>query len=500
MYAAPVRCRDLGERLGLGLVAGAPGAAAVVGAAFAGLAARAATRPIDDPDVWWVAAAGRYVLAAGRAPVENMYSYAEPSRPWVMHEWLLAAPYALGLERLGPSFFALAALLFLSLAAALVVRATLGACRRPAAGAFMALLGLGVFGARLLSARPASAALVFPAAMVLLAFAPRLSRRAAAAAVALELVWANAHGSFPLGVVLLGAGALEHPQDRARRLAAAAAAAGVTLLNPYGPALYGLVLGYLAGDGGGAYSFIREHLTEFAPLWRDGGRVVGPAELAGLAALAALSTSAALAPGRRVRALVCSGLLALAVMHVRHVELAGLLGAMLLAPHADALAGRLGLPPRAGAPARRLSLAALAPGLVLALAAHAAARRERDLAGWIAPGLGGPAVVALAGVLPAGARVFAPFKESGLLLWLAAERGARVLRDPRNDCYSRETLEAALALDVPAPDAATAAARIARSGADHVLLGPGAPLRPWVERDPRWRAVGVAGGYALFRR
>ncbi|WP_044249980.1 hypothetical protein [Chondromyces apiculatus] len=490
-----------------------PGAAAVVGAAFAGLAVQAATRPIDDPDVWWVAAAGRYVLATGEAPVENMYSYLEPGRPWVMHEWLFGAPYALGLERLGPSFFALAALGWLTIAAALVAQATLGACRRPVVGAALALLGLGVFGSRLLSARPASAAMVFPAAMVLLAFAPRMTRGRALAAVVVELLWANAHGSFPLGVVLLGAGALEHAgggghggaaRDGKLRVAAAIAAAAVTLVNPYGVALHRLVLGYLAGDSGGTYSFIREHLTEFAPLWRDGGRVVGAVEVAGLALVAALAASAAWVPRWRVRALLCAGLVGMAVSHVRHVELCGLVAVMLLAPHADALAGKLGVAARQGAPSRGLALAALGPGVVAALVAHGAAHRERvargerGVAGWIAPGLGGEAMVGLAEALPDGARVFAPFKASGLLIWLTAERGVRVTRDPRNDCYGREVLEAALALDTPAEDAATAHTRLLRAGADHLLLGPGAPLRRWVEGDAAWRTVKEAHGYVLL--
>jgi hypothetical protein len=496
----PVAQKDLGDRLGLRLLRHPAGAAAVVGAAFAGLAVRAAVRPIDDPDVWWVAAAGRRVLATGRAPAENLFSYAEPTRPWIMHEWLFAVPYALGLERLGPSFFALAALLVLAAGAALVVRATAGACRRPAAGAALALLALGAFGARLLSARPAGAALLFPACMIGLAFGPRLTWAAAIAAVGVEVVWANAHGSFPLGVALLGAAALEGREDRQRRVIAALAAAAVTLVNPYGIRLHGLVLGYLAGDGGGTYDFIRETLTEFAPLWRDRGRVAGGLELFGLAVVAGLAASAMRVPARRPRALICFGLLALAVMHVRHVEHCGLLGCMLLAPQVDDLLDRLGAPAPDASPRPGWAYAALVPGALIALLAHVEVRGKRDFAGWIAPSLGGPAVVALAGAIPDGARVFAPFKTSSLLIWLGAERGVRVLRDPRNDCYSREVLEIALALDTPIPSAAAARARLDGAGADHLLLGPGAPLRVWVEQDPQWQLAGEAGGHALYAR
>jgi hypothetical protein len=65
----------------------------------------AAIKPVTDPDVWWVAAAGREILAHHAVPTENLFSFVDPSHPWVMHEWLFGPAYALALERFGPAAF-----------------------------------------------------------------------------------------------------------------------------------------------------------------------------------------------------------------------------------------------------------------------------------------------------------------------------------------------------------------------------------------------------------
>ena len=60
----------------------------LVAALFAALTL-VATKPIADPDVWWVAAAGREMMAQGHVPLTNLFSFADGAHPWIMHEWLL---------------------------------------------------------------------------------------------------------------------------------------------------------------------------------------------------------------------------------------------------------------------------------------------------------------------------------------------------------------------------------------------------------------------------
>ena len=51
--------------------------------------------------------------------------------------------------------------------------------------------------------------MLFPLAVTLVAFTPTFGWASVVGAVALELVWANAHGSFPMGVILLAGAALD---------------------------------------------------------------------------------------------------------------------------------------------------------------------------------------------------------------------------------------------------------------------------------------------------
>lgn len=472
----------------------------VVGLIGLGLSLQAAVRPILDLDVWWVATAGREILQSGRVPTTNAFSFAAPDYPWVMHEWLLGPAFALGLQRVGAGFFALLAVLACGGATAMLLRATLSGRRHLVAG--LLLLGVALlFATRFVHARPTTYALLFPMGMVLLAFGPRFGRAHLAGAVALEALWANCHGSFPLGLALLGAGALDRREGRRLELGAAALASLATLANPYGLRLHGLVDQYLRGDGGGTLSLIHERVEEFAPLWdalREGTTTVdlGPVKLAGLALCALLAVSSL--RGRwRLRGLVALGLLALGIQHVRHLDYFGLLAPMLLAPHLDDLLDRSWAAPPAVS-RRRLVGLALAP-LALSLLAWGGRQAARSPAGWIDGSLGGAAVMELAGRLPQGARVFTSWETAGFVTWLAYPR-ARIFIDSRNDCYPPEIFAAGFELDERPAEPDAPVAKLAAYGADHALVAASHPVSGAAARSADWTLVHAIGDWNLYAR
>jgi hypothetical protein len=45
-------------------------------------------RPVQDPDYWWHLVTGRWMLAHGRLPTHDLFTYAASSREWVDHEYL----------------------------------------------------------------------------------------------------------------------------------------------------------------------------------------------------------------------------------------------------------------------------------------------------------------------------------------------------------------------------------------------------------------------------
>jgi hypothetical protein len=477
----------------------------VVGCLLATAMVVVAVTPIADPDVWWVAAAGREMLAGHgiSVPRANVFSFVEPSHPWVMHEWLFGIPYASGLAHFGPAFYSAIALAVMAIELALLAGGTIGRARHSAVGLIVLAAAVGFFGGRFLSARPTGVAMVFPIAITLVAFAPRFGVGSILLATILELGWTNAHGSFPLGVVLVLVAAIERREGRARalRLVTATTMGLATLVNPYGLALHRFVWGYFRGSEG-VYRLINLHIREFGSFPRAWGATVGPSELVGLALFVALAAGAARDRRYRARALFCLGMFALAVLHARHFELAGLLSCLLLLPYFDDLATplfeRFSLP--AATMSRRAAFAlVLAPACAIALGAFlvTCSRRAANEGEWIQ---GGPPLVRAISALPADANVVVPFTTAGVVLWYAFPRGVRVLFDSRNDCYSAETFAAFWSLETTTTPDDERARILYATNADAALVPEGHPLVPLLARSPDWTLTRSEGAWRVFLR
>ncbi len=457
----------------------------------------AATSPITDPDIWWVAAAGREILATGRVPTTNLWSFADAAQPWVMHEWLFAVPYEQVLTRFGPHAFALVAAIA-CVAALVPVLAMLARARNAITVGFGALLCTTLFDMRLTTPRPPHVALALATATAWLAFRARFTRRDLAASALLGLVWANAHGSFPIGLGLLVAGAFEGRTDRRARVLGGVAFAAATLANPYGPRLHGLVLSYLLGTNA-VIQLVHAYVVEFMPVWR--AVIVGrldPARLAGFVVVVALAIGALARPSLRARGVFVLALCAMTLRQFRHLELTGLLGVPLLAPVMDDWLDRTRWRPVTGPALARAIPFAAALLVVAAIVSHAVTLAVRPTGAWLYDNIGGTHLPALAiGVRP-GARIFTTFEHTGVVIWHAAPRGARVLYDLRNDCYAEGTAEDAGMLQRPLAPGARPLEVLARRRVDTVLLDGSHPLAGILGRDPAWRVEARSGTWIRF--
>lgn len=445
--------------------------------------------PINDPDVWWVAAAGRQMAETGAIPRQNLFGFTDPSHPWLMHEWLFGPVYAWGLTHFGPpGFVALAALLY-AMACALLVKGTLQSVRNPSSGLLLVYLALACFGFRFESARPTHVALLFPMAMVVIAFAPRFGVGHLAACAALELVWANSHGSFPLGILVLALAALERSDGRRLRFYATGIACAVTLMNPYGVQLHRFVADYfLAHDG--IYRELARQIDEFSSVFA--ARHVLPMQRVGLAFAFGLALSAL--PGRRyrLRATFCLLLVGMAARQTRHIELCGLLTCLLLAPRFDEWLSRLELFSSGrwvpGFWARSLLVA-----LPLCVGLLGVGYRVRFQSNheWVPRSF----LSALSAV-PDDARLYIPFESAGMAIWFGFERGISVYFDSRNDCYRPETFQDFQRIANPNTPPDKAGFLLAKRGTTHVLL----PSALGASRlsEPRWTRTRLLGSWQLF--
>jgi hypothetical protein len=217
--------------------------------------------PVRPEDLWWHLGMGRLILAKHGIPTLDVFSFTRPGAPYFDQPWLsqvfLFAGYHLG---------GLAALLnfdfvCMLFAEALIVRSSLlrGARLVPALLIQFALTPVAIRG---WSLRPQALAVPVFAAFVYLLTRWRedarvsvdaggpLRRRSPWPIIPLMIVWANLHGSFPLGIALvlltLGAEAVDSRKNLdavAWRPVAltAVGCVGAPLVNPQGSALVGYV-------------------------------------------------------------------------------------------------------------------------------------------------------------------------------------------------------------------------------------------------------------------
>lgn len=453
-----------------------------------------ASAHVVDTDVWWVAAAGRLMLHGGRVIRENTFSYTDPGHAFIMHEWLLGPLYAFGLERWGPAFFNAVAVATLGLGVTLLGTWATRQARHATTALLVLLVALVCFSGRFLSARPTGLALLFPLAMVWLAFRPTFTPFSGALAVLLELVWSNTHGSFLLGPLLLVVATWDQRGARRARIVTAAAMAVVSLVNPYGPELHRFVIEYLLGRRD-IFRAIHQDIDGFRPLWDAWGRTTGPVEALGLVALAALAASAALRPAHRARGMASLALIGLAVLNARHVELAGLVACMLLVGHLDELMLHLQLPEPPTRWRRHALLGALLPVWLGGSGVFAGLAPRRSRAEWLGERTG--FVHALERV-QRGAHAYVPFRESGLAIWYGFPRGLRVFYDARNDCYSVATHRAFFALQ----SSRTPPARIRQllATTDAIVVPPSHRLARFAAHAPAWRLADRSGGWIVYER
>jgi len=322
----------------------------------------------NDPDSYWHVTTGEWVLAHGAVPTTDPFSWSFAGRPWTAHEWLSDVLLALAYRGAGWSGVAM-----LTGLAAGSVAALLGLYARRALSLPVTLLFLVfvIFGmAPSLLARPHILALPALALWMIGLLDARAGGRAPSLwLLPVMLFWTNAHGSFALGLALIGPFALEAlvetPQNRIKVvrdwIVFGLAAVATTLLNPQ--ALHGLLFPFEMVRMGALSSILEWQSTKF-----DTFTPFQAVLFEGL--------FFALWLGVRVpvlRLLLLLGMLYLALAHVRQQIILMVIATLLLRdPFAQALSARgadaFELSPRANRTIAALAGAAFAAAVVFRLA------------------------------------------------------------------------------------------------------------------------------------
>lgn len=195
-----------------------------------------ATHTAADADLWGHLRFGADLLASGRLPVHDPYSFTSDIA-WVNHEWLSELIFAAVYTHFGALGLNLLKLALIGGVAALLWRTA----RRVGATTFSAV----VFTALVILATTTRTGPIRPQLFSVVCFAILIeianrieagSRFAVLAVPALLCVWANMHGGW-----IVGAGAVSVWALMTRRYWLPALAALGTLINPYGVGLWWFV-------------------------------------------------------------------------------------------------------------------------------------------------------------------------------------------------------------------------------------------------------------------
>jgi hypothetical protein len=225
---------------------------ALLGALLVGAVATIARTFFVDPDVWWHIKQGEFILTTRHVPTQDIYSLTLSGKPWFAYEWLgdvlLATMYRLGGMR------GLDVLLIVLGGAILIGLYTLAAIRSGnSKAAFVATAAVFVLATVSFNLRPQMLGYLFLVlTLVILERFRNGQRQGVWALPILMLVWVNAHGSWIIGLGVIGVylassllefhiGDIEAHRwsysDRLRLSVVLALCAGATLVTPYGTKL-----------------------------------------------------------------------------------------------------------------------------------------------------------------------------------------------------------------------------------------------------------------------
>lgn len=159
---------------------------------------------LADPDTWWHALVGQLIMATGHFPTHDIFSFTVHGNPWIAYEWL--GEVIIGLVAKGWGVSGLLALLCV-LAAAIVLllyiygTVATGNVKASFAAAAVLLPLTSVF----FTLRPQLIGYAYLGLLLILMEGYRQGREKVLWAIPpLFLVWVNTHGSFFLGLGILG--------------------------------------------------------------------------------------------------------------------------------------------------------------------------------------------------------------------------------------------------------------------------------------------------------
>lgn len=231
---------------------------------------------LGDGDTGWHLVTGKWILANGRVPDQDLFSFTKAGQPWIAWEWLWDVAFGWLYLHWGLAAVVLVNIVVLGTVSAWLFRLARRSADSPLLAIVFTVIAVVCTSMHWL-ARPHLMSWV-----LLLAFYSLLERARAGRPRGLlwlpllTVLWTNLHGGFIIGLIVVGAYAAGElirfavePEGGPRRaalgqarryLVVLAACAAATLLNPYGYKLHVHIFGYLSEP------FHFENISEYVSL------------------------------------------------------------------------------------------------------------------------------------------------------------------------------------------------------------------------------------------
>ena len=161
-------------------------------------------RPIGDPDFWWHLKTGKMIVETKSIPIYDDYAFTYTGTPWKAPEWLTEV-FMYSLFKLGGVRLVILIFSLLSIAAIIVAGLRAQKDRNPYWLGFALLLGV-ILSTPVLWARPQVFLILYASIFVFLLekYVQKRNLRYLIPLPIIMLLWVNQHGSFILGIGIIG--------------------------------------------------------------------------------------------------------------------------------------------------------------------------------------------------------------------------------------------------------------------------------------------------------
>jgi hypothetical protein len=238
---------------------------------------------LADGDTGWHLRTGEWILANGRVPHQDLFSYTHAGQPWYAWEWLWDVCFGFLNMHFGLAAVVTLSMLLICTTSAMLFRLVLRKCPNRLVAILVTIVAVAAGSIHWL-ARPHLFTFFFTIVFLRILDDAYLglsadpygysTRKLFWLLPALTVLWTNLHGGFVAGLIIIGAyagggllGALLEPASEARKASLSRAwkfiqcgilCALATLINPYFIGLHEHIFKYLTNP------YFYEHIAEFA--------------------------------------------------------------------------------------------------------------------------------------------------------------------------------------------------------------------------------------------